>query len=171
MDNTQRNALEREFEDKSGRLTEMMMQMSDMQTAWQKYEAATRAGLVKTLYDALAEEEEEVARMQKHVNNAAEEAKKVRLSGEKALADAAEEARKAQQLALDHAIAHRDSARRAYENMLAQQGFDSEAAFKAAYLTKPQFLKLEETIMPFRMEYAQLLARCEEIEALLGDEE
>lgn len=171
MDNAQRNALEREFEDKSARLTEMMIQMGDMQKAWQKYEAATRAGLVKTLYDALTAEEEEVARMQGHVNKAAEEAKNAKRSGEKTLANAAAEAHKAQQLALDLAISHRDNARRAYEGMLAQQGFDSEAAFKAAYLTKPQFLKLEETIMPFRMEYATLLARCEEIEALLGDEE
>lgn len=171
MNDTQRTALEQEFEEKRDRLTAMMAQMDDMQRAWQQYEAAARAERVRALDEALAAEEEEVARMQGHVERAAAEVKAAKRSGEKALTNAAEEALDAQRLALDLAVRHRDSARRAYDAALTGQGFDSEAAFRAACLTKPALAKLEETIMPFRAEYAQLLSRCEEIEKLLGEED
>ena len=46
MTDMERNALEREFEDKSGRLSEMMIQMSEMEKLYKKYEAASRANAV-----------------------------------------------------------------------------------------------------------------------------
>lgn len=171
MNDTQRTALEQEFEEKRARLTAMMAQMDDMQRAWQQYEAAARAERVRAAFDALAAEEEEVARMQGHVERAAAEVKAAKRSGEKALTGAAEEALDAQRLALDLAVRHRDDARRAYDAALTGQGFDSEEAFRAACLTKPALAKLEETIMPFRTEYARLLSRCEEIETLLGEDD
>ena len=164
MNEMERIALEREFEDKSGRLTEMMLQMSDMQTAYRKWEAASRANAVMAAYEAMTAENDEVARMQKHVDRAAEESKNAASSGAKAAANA-------QQLALDLAKEKQASAKAAYEAALAENGFDSEEAFKAAFLTKPAFMKLDETVTPFRMEYATLLARCEEIEALLPEDE
>lgn len=171
MTDIQRTALEKEFEDKSARLTEMMIQMGDMEKAWKKLEAATRANVVMEAYEALTAENDEVARMQKHVDRAAQESKNAASSGAKELAEAAKAAVNAQQLALDLAKEKQAAAKAAYEAALTAQSFASEAAFKAAYLTKPAFMKLEETVNPFRMEYAQLLARCEEIEALLPEDE
>jgi len=171
MTEMERNALEREFEDKSGRLTEMMIQMSDMQTAYKKYEAAARANAVMVAYEAMTAENDEVERMQKHVSRAEEQSKNAKTSGTKEFASAAKEAAKAQQLALELALKKQAEAKTAYEAALHENGFDSEEAFKAAFLTKPAFMKLDETINPFRMEYATLLARCEEIEALLSAEE
>ena len=171
MNEMERIALEREFEDKSGRLTEMMLQMSDMQTAYRKWEAASRANAVMAAYEAMTAENDEVARMQKHVDRAAEESKNAASSGAKELAQAAKAAANAQQLALDLAKEKQASAKAAYEAALAENGFDSEEAFKAAFLTKPAFMKLDETVTPFRMEYATLLARCAEIEALLPEDD
>ena len=170
MNDMERNALEREFEEKSGRLTEMMLQMSDMQIAYRKWEAACRANAVMQAYDALTAENEEVARMQKHVERATQESKNAATSGAKELAQAAKAAANAQQLALDLAMEKQASAKAAYEAALTANGFDSEDAFKAAFLAKPAFMKLDETITPFRTEYAALLARCQEIEALLPEE-
>ena len=101
MNEMERIALEREFEDKSGRLTEMMLQMSDMQTAYRKWEAASRANAVMAAYEAMTAENDEVARMQKHVDRAAEESKNAASSGAKELAQAAKAAANAQQLALN----------------------------------------------------------------------
>ena len=171
MNEMERTALEKEFEEKSGRLTEMMLQMSDMQTAYRKWEAASHANAVMEAYDALTAENDEVARMQKHADRAAEESKNAASSGAKELADAAKAAANAQKLALDLAKDKQANAKAAYEAALAANGFDSEDAFKAAFLTKPAFMKLDETVTPFRMEYATLLARCEEIEALLPEED
>lgn len=171
MTDMERNALEREFEDKSGRLSEMMIQMSEMEKLYKKYEAAVRANAVMEAYEALRAENDEVGRMQGHVSKATTESKNAKRSGEKMLAEAAVEALDAQKLALDLAHQKQEEARAAYEAALKENGFDSEDAFKAAFLTKPAFMKLEETINPFRMEYATLLARCEEIEALLSAEE
>ena len=167
----ERIALEREFEEKSGRLTEMMLQMGDMQIAYRKWEAASRANAVMEAYDALTAENDEVARMSKHVDRAAQESKNAAASGAKELADAAKAAVNAQQMALDLAKEKQAKAKAAYEAALAENGFESEEAFKAAFLTKPAFMKLDETVTPFRMEYATLLARCEEIEALLPEED
>lgn len=171
MTDMERNALEKEFEDKSGRLSEMMIQMSDMQTAWKKYEAAVRANAVMEAYEALKAENDEVERMQGHVSKATTESKNAKRSGAKEFAEAAAQALDAQKLALDLALEKQADAKAAYEAALKENGFDSEAAFKSAFLGKPAFMKLDETINPFRMEYAQLLARCEEIEALLSGEE
>lgn len=171
MTDMERNALEREFEDKSGRLTEMMIQMGEMEKLYKKYEAASRANAVMEAYEAMTAENNEVERMSKHVSRAAEESKNAASSGAKELAKAAKAAANAQQLALDLAKEKQTSAKAAYEAALAENGFNSEEAFKSAFLAKPAFMKLEETVNPFRMEYATLLARCEEIEALLGDEE
>ena len=171
MNEMERVALEREFEEKSGRLTEMMLQMSDMQIAYRKWEAASRANAVMEAYDALTAENDEVARMSKHVDRAAQESKNAAASGAKELADAAKAAANAQQLALDLAKEKQAKAKAAYEAALTENGFESEEAFKAAFLTKPAFMKLDETVTPFRMEYATLLARCEEIEALLPEED
>lgn len=171
MNEMERIALEREFEEKSGRLTEMMLQMGDMQIAYRKWEAASRANAVMEAYDALTAENDEVARMSKHVDRAAQESKNAAASGAKELADAAKAAVNAQQMALDLAKEKQAKAKAAYEAALAQNGFESEEAFKAAFLTKPAFMKLDETVTPFRMEYATLLARCEEIEALLPEED
>ena len=171
MNEMERTALEKEFEEKSGRLTEMMLQMSDMQTAYRKWEAASRANAVMEAYDALTAENDEVARMQKHVDRAAEESKNAANSGAKELADAAKAAANAQKLALDLAKEKQANAKAAYEAALAANGFDSEDAFKAAFLTKPAFMKLDETVTPFRTEYAALLSRCQEIEALLPEDE
>ena len=171
MNEMERIALEREFEEKSGRLTEMMLQMGDMQIAYRKWEAASRANAVMEAYDALTAENDEVARMSKHVDRAAQESKNAAASGAKELADAAKAAVNAQQMALDLAKEKQAKAKAAYEAALAENGFESEEAFKAAFLTKPAFMKLDETVTPFRMEYATLLARCEEIEALLPEED
>ena len=171
MNEMERIALEREFEEKSGRLTEMMLQMGDMQIAYRKWEAASRANAVMEAYDALTAENDEVARMSKHVDRAAQESKNAAASGAKELADAAKAAANAQQLALDLAKEKQAKAKAAYEAALTENGFESEEAFKAAFLTKPAFMKLDETVTPFRMEYATLLARCEEIEALLPEED
>ena len=171
MTDKERNALEREFEDKSGRLTEMMIQMSEMEKLYKKYEAAARANVVMTAYEAMTAEGDEVERMSRHASRAKEQSKNARTSGVKEFADAAKQAADAQQLALDLAVKKQAEAKAAYEAALAENGFESEAAFKAAFLTKPAFMKLDETVTPFRMEYATLLARCEEIEALLSDEE
>ena len=171
MNEMERIALEREFEEKSGRLTEMMLQMGDMQIAYRKWEAASRANAVMEAYDALTAENDEVARMSKHVDRAAQESKNAAASGAKELADAAKAAVNAQQMALDLAREKQAKAKAAYEAALAENGFESEEAFKAAFLTKPAFMKLDETVTPFRMEYATLLARCEEIEALLPEED
>lgn len=171
MTEMERNALEREFEDKSGRLTEMMIQMGEMEKLYKKYEAAARANAVMTAYEAMTAESDEVERMSKHASRAEAQSKNAKSSGAKELADAAKEAAAAQNLALDLARKKQAEAKAAYEAALAENGFESEAAFKAAFLTKPAFMKLEETVNPFRMEYATLLARCEEIEVLLSDEE
>ena len=171
MTDMERNALEREFEDKSGRLTEMMIQMGEMEKLYKKYEAASRANAVMEAYEAMTAENDEVERMSKHVSRAEEQSKNAKTSGAKELAEAARQAAAAQQLALDLAVKKQADAKAAYEAALAENGFDSEDAFKAAFLTKPAFMKLEETVNPFRMEYATLLARCEEIEALLPDDE
>ena len=171
MNEMERIALEREFEEKSGRLTEMMLQMSDVQIAYRKWEAASRANAVMEAYDALTAENDEVARMSKHVDRAAQESKNAAASGAKELADAAKAAVNAQQMALDLAKEKQAKAKAAYEAALAENGFESEETFKAAFLTKPAFMKLDETVTPFRMEYATLLARCEEIEALLPEED
>ena len=171
MNEMERIALEREFEEKSGRLTEMMLQMGDMQIAYRKWEAASRANAVMEAYDALTAENDEVARMSKHVDRAAQESKNAAASGAKELAYAAKAAVNAQQMALDLAKEKQAKAKAAYEAALAENGFESEEAFKAAFLTKPAFMKLDETVTPFRMEYATLLARCEEIEALLPEED
>ena len=171
MTDKERNALEREFEDKSGRLREMMIQMGDMEKAYKKWEAASRANAVMAAYEAMTAESDEVERMSKHAKRAEEQSKNAKTSGAKELADAAKEAAKAQKLALELAVKKQAEAKTAYEAALAENGFDSEAAFKAAFLTKPAFMKLDETVTPFRMEYATLLARCEEIVALLPEEE
>ena len=65
MTDMERNALEREFEDKSGRLSEMMIQMSEMEKLYKKYEAAVRANAVMEAYEALKAENDEVGRMQR----------------------------------------------------------------------------------------------------------
>lgn len=171
MTDMERNALEREFEDKSGRLSEMMIQMSEMEKLYKKYEAAVRANAVMTFYEAVTREQEEASRMQKHVHKACKECEAAQASKEQTLIDAASEAWQAQKLAHSHALLQMENAQIRYVEELKNQGFDSEDAFKAAFLTKPAFMKLEETVNPFRMEYATLLARCEEIEALLSAEE
>lgn len=171
MTDMERNALEKEFEEKSARLTEMMIQMGDMEKAWKQYEAAARANTVMEAYEALTAENDEVARMRNHISKATTESKNAKRSGEKMLADAAGEALEALKLSCNLAEKKQVEAKARYEAALSENGFASEAAFKAAFLTKPAFMKLGETINPFRMEYAQLLARCEEIEKLLGDEE
>lgn len=169
MNDTERKALEQEFEEKSARLTEMMARMPEMEAAYARYEAASRASMMATLYDLLKDEKEELARMQHHVAKAREEREAAEKTGSKTRIAAAREAVESEELALSHAQALLEKAQARYAAEMPRQGFDSESAWQAAFLTKPAFMNLEGKIQPFRREYAELLARCQEIEALLGD--
>jgi len=169
MNDTERNALEQEFEETSAKLTEMMARLPEMEAAYAKYEAAARAGMVAAFYDLVKEETEEIARMDKHVVKAQEALAAAEKTASKDQLAAAREALTGEELAYAHAQELLKKAQSCYNEEITHQGFDSEAAWQAAFLTKPAFMKLEETIQPFRIEYAQLLKRCEEIEALLSD--
>lgn len=169
MNDTERLALEQEFEAKSAKLTEMMARMPEMEAAYAKYEAAARAGVIAALYDAFKEETEELARMEQHVEKAREALNAATKAANKDRIAAAREALQSEELACDHAKTLLQKAQARYEEEVTRQHFESEAAWQAAFLGKPAFMKLEETIQPFRQEYAQLLTRCQEIEALLDE--
>lgn len=169
MDDTQRQALEAEFEQNRARLTEMMDSLPQMQAAHAQYEAAARANAVAAAYDALKDEKEEISRMEGHVAAAQASLDAANKRNDKTGSAMAGEKLEAETLALGHAQELLAAAQARYDAEITRQGFDSEAAWQAAFLTKPAFMKLEETLTPFREEYARLLARCEEIEAQLGE--
>ena len=171
MDETMRKALEQEFDEKSARLSEMMEQMPAMQQAYQQYEAALRAFAVKELENAMKEEEDEVKRMNGHCQRAQEQVNAATKTGDPTYIAQCKEARAAEQLAMELAQRRLAEAKARYAEALSQHGFEDEAAYRAAFMAKPAFMKLEKNLQPFREEYAALLARCEEIEALLSKEE
>lgn len=170
MTDMERNALEREFEEKSGRLSEMMEKMPEMQAAYQQLEAALRARAVKDAEIAAKDETAEMERMLARCQKAKAELDSAKQAGDEARMAAASQRCEDEHLAFDLAEHRMQDACRRYQAEIVRQGFGSETAYAAAFLTKPAQLKLEEKVNPFREEYAKLLARCEEIERLLGDE-
>lgn len=171
MDETMRIALEAEFDEKSAKLSDMMEKMPEMQAAYAQYEAAARALAVKEAENAAREEDAEVERMQGHCEKALSNLNAAKESGDDARVAPCQAAYEAELLAFDLAKKRQQEAYSRYEAALTQQGFESKDAYQQAFLPKPKFMKLEETIQPFRKEYAQLLARCEEIETLLSENE
>ena len=170
MDDTQRIALEKEFEEKSARLTGMMTQMDEMQKAWKQLEAANRARAVKDAENAAKDETAEMERMLARCQQAKSDLNAATQAGDKARIAACQQKCDDEHLAFDLAERRMQDACRRYQAELVRQGFGSEQAYQAAFLTKPAHMKLEETVNPFREEYAALLARCEEIEKLLSEE-
>ena len=170
MDDTQRIALEQEFEEKSARLTEMMEQVPDMQKAYQQLEAAVRARAVKDAENAAKDETVEMERMLARCQQAQSDLEAAMQSGNEARIALCKQRREDEHLAFDLAERRMQDGCRRYQAEIIRQGFGSEAAYQAAFLTKPALLKLEEKVNPFREEYAALLARCEEIEKLLSEE-
>lgn len=168
MDEAMRKALEQEFDEKGARLAEMM-QMPEMEEACQQYEAAVRALAVKEIENAAKEEEEEVERMGVHCKKAQEQLNAATASGDPTYIAQCKENRAAEQLAMDLANKRLAEAKERYASALAQYGFNDEAAYRAAFLAKPAFMKLEKKTQPFRKEYAELYARCDEIEKLLSE--
>ena len=171
MDEMMRKALEEEFDAKSTRLSEMMQQMPEMEAAYKQYEAAVRAYTVKDAEIALKDEEEEVMRMDVHCQKAQGSLNAALQTGDPTRIAQCKQMREDEHLALDLAQRRLQEAKSHYEAVLAQQGFADEEAYRAAFLAKPAFLKLEKKVQPFRKEYAELLVRCEEIEKLLSEEE
>lgn len=169
MDDMQRKALEQEFEQASARLTEMMGMMPEMEAAYAKYEAASRAGMVSAIYDVLCEEQAECERMEGHVATAQASYDAAKKREDQTGSVLALDKLNAQKLALEHAKAHLEKAKARFAQEIERQGFDSEEAFKAAYLNKPAFMNLEEKLRPFSQEYNTLLERCKEIDALLAE--
>ena len=171
MDEAMRKALIEEFEVKSERLSRMMQQMPEMEAAYRQYEAAERACAVKETEIALREEAEEVQRMGVHCKKAQEQVNAATKTGDPAYMAQCKENREAEHLAMELAEKRLEEAKAAYQAALAQYGFEDEAAYRAAFLAKPAFMKLEKKVQPFRMEYAELYARCEEIEKQLSADE
>lgn len=169
MDDMQRKALEQEFEQVSAKLTEMMGQMPEMEAAYAKYEAASRANMVAAIYDILTEEQAECERMEGHVNTAQASYDAAKKREDQSGSVLALDKLNAQKLALEHAKSHLEKAKARFAQEIARQGFESEDAFKAAFLTKPAFMNLEAKLRPFTEEYNALLERCREIDALLAE--
>ena len=167
MDDMQKTQLENEFEQKSARLTVMMAQTTSIQAACRKLENARRARIIRDAENAAKDETAEMERMLARCQQAQSDYEAAMHSGDEARIAACRQKRDDEHLAYDLAERRMQDACRRYQAEITRQGFGSEQAYQAAFLTKPAQQKLEETISAFREEYTTLLKRCEELADLL----
>lgn len=133
-------------------------------------EAAIRARAVKHAENAAKEETAEMERMLARCQQAKAVLSAANHTGDEARIASAQQACNEEHLAFDLAERRMQDACRRYQAEIIRQGFADESAYQKAFRTKPVQEKLEAKVTPFRMEYAALLTRCEEIESLLSKE-
>ncbi len=167
MEAMEREALEVEFAQKRAELAEMMKQMEHMQASYARLTQARRARAVKEKENAAREETAAMERQLTRCQQAKSNLDAAIAADDQMRKSACEAACEKEKSAFELAQRRERDACRRYQDELRRQGFSSEAAYQAAFLTLPAQNKLEKEVEPFRTRYAQLLERLKEINAAL----
>lgn len=167
MNDVERAMLEKEFEIKSARLSQMMEQMPEMDKECKRLHKATCA---LTLFEAERTAKQEVADLERQIplwqqahrdyEEAMKEGDEEKIAACKARVDEEMRLYKA-------AEAHMQESYRRYQAEAGRKIFKNQGEMEAAFIPLAEQEKIAQKLTAFQEEYNALLKRCEELADLL----